>query len=430
MTVSTTTNKRVAAGDNSTTDFAFTFPYFASSEIVVLVDGVTQTLTTDYTLSNSNPGGTVSFVSAPTSSEQVIIKRVIPQTQTFDYIENDNFPAASHEEALDRLVMIAQQMQEEIDRSLKVTETETGDFTFPSLDSNAGKTLIVNTSEDGFDLASVSGGGSLTTPLPIADGGTQSSSASAALIALGLATVSQAEAEAGTGTTTRAWTAQRVAQAVAALTSSQLTTGDAKITLKTTADSGWVLMDDGTIGDASSGASTRANADTEDLFELLWNNVSNTYAAVSGGRGASAQADFDAHKTITLTKQLGRAIAVAGTGSGLTARALGASLGEEDHQLTEAELAAHTHDEGTLATASGGSHTHTANFIAAGGGGNYGIDVGGNNDDSPGNISDTFTVNSGGSHTHTMSGDTGSAGSDTAHNNMQPTTFWNVMIKL
>lgn len=57
------------------------------------------------------------------------------------------------------------------------------------------------------------------TDVPVDDGGTGASTASGARSNLGLATVSQAEAEAGTSTTTRAWTAQRVAQAIAALAS-------------------------------------------------------------------------------------------------------------------------------------------------------------------------------------------------------------------
>ncbi len=77
-------------------------------------------------------------------------------------------------------------------------------------------------------------------------------------------------------------------------------TGDVKLTVKTAADAGWVMMNDGTIGSAGSGATTRANADCQNLFELLWNNVSNTNCPVSGGRGASAAVDWSANKTIAL----------------------------------------------------------------------------------------------------------------------------------
>src|SRR5258708_8474116 len=129
----------------------------------------------------------------------------------------------------------------------------------------------------------------------------------------------------------------------AAIQQLSFTTGDVKLTLKAVADTGWILCNDGTIGDATSGGTTRANADTSALFTLLWNNVADTWAPVSGGRGASAAADFAAHKTIALTNILGRALGISGAGAGLTARALGQTLGEETHLLTAAEMPTHNH---------------------------------------------------------------------------------------
>lgn len=103
----------------------------------------------------------------------------------------------------------------------------------------------------------------------------------------------------------------------------QFTTGDAKVTFKIVADTGWVIMDNGTIGSASSGSSTRANADTQPLFVLLFNNISDTYAPLldSGGsldaRGshASAAAAFSANCRMTLPRQLGRMLTIAGDAS-------------------------------------------------------------------------------------------------------------------
>jgi hypothetical protein len=120
--------------------------------------------------------------------------------------------------------------------------------------------------------------------------------------------------------------------------------GDVKLTLNASAATGWLVMDDGTIGDHQSGATSRARADVHDLFTLLWSNVQDTWCPVAGGRGASAEADWLAHKTLALPRVLGRALAAAGAGQGLTSRALGAYAGAEMHTLTEAELPVHAHD--------------------------------------------------------------------------------------
>ena len=191
-------------------------------------------------------------------------------------------------------------------------------------------------------------------------------------------------------------------------------TGDVKLTLKTTADTGWVLMDDKTIGDASSGATGRANADTVDLFTLLWNNTADAQCAVSTGRGASAAADFAANKTIALPKALGRALAVYGAGSGLTSRVLALAIGDENMQ-------SHTHT-GTTGTESA-SHTHDSPYWTQGTG------AGGGKFVSAGEPISGYVTSTTESAAHTHSFTTASTGTGSAQN-MQPTVFLNVMIKL
>jgi len=83
-------------------------------------------------------------------------------------------------------------------------------------------------------------------------------------------------------------------------------TGDMIDFLATTPPNGWIVMNGTTIGNASSGATQRANIDCKNLFIQLWDNYSNAVFAVSGGRGISALADWDANKTMTIR-------AVAGT---------------------------------------------------------------------------------------------------------------------
>jgi microcystin-dependent protein len=70
--------------------------------------------------------------------------------------------------------------------------------------------------------------------------------------------------------------------------------------------SGFVRMNGRTVGSATSGAAERASADVEALFTYLWTNLSNAACPVSGGRGATAAADWAANKTITLLDMRGR----------------------------------------------------------------------------------------------------------------------------
>lgn len=70
---------------------------------------------------------------------------------------------------------------------------------------------------------------------------------------------------------------------------------------------GFVRANGRTMGSAVSGATERANADTLALYSFLYGQDANL--AVSGGRGASAAADFAANKTITLPDCRGRVMA-------------------------------------------------------------------------------------------------------------------------
>jgi microcystin-dependent protein len=171
--------------------------------------------------------------------------------------------------------------------------------------------------------------------------------------------------------------------------------------LGSTAPAGWVLGAGKTIGNASSGATERANDVTKDLFTLLWNSMANAQAAVSGGRGANAAADWAANKTITLPDTRGRTtIALNNLGGSAATTVTSASLdgdkavllggigGKETHKLILQEMP---------------SHTHNANVWVTG-----------------------STYGDGNRYTNT-SGTTSSAGGDLPHNNMQP---WIATLKI
>lgn len=96
-------------------------------------------------------------------------------------------------------------------------------------------------------------------------------------------------------------------------------TGAMKLWFGASAPAGWVLLNGGTIGAPSSGA-TRANADTRDLFVYLWTTFGTSVQLRESngnttGRGSSAQADYDARKRLVLFDARGLVPRVAGTHS-------------------------------------------------------------------------------------------------------------------
>jgi len=173
------------------------------------------------------------------------------------------------------------------------------------------------------------------------------------------------------------------------------TTGDSKFTLKATADPDWIMYTaDGTIGSATSSATIRANADCQDLFEFLWDTFSDSQCSVDTGRGGSAAADWAANKRIHVPIIYGRVLAAPDA-----TYPAATTTGEINHALTPAENAAHNH----------GISPTESSVINAGALGSLTFGPGGYQD------AELAILNS---------------GSGTGHNNMQPTYFMNVMIKL
>tara|TARA_Y100001970_G_scaffold147358_1_gene180914 strand:+ start:5770 stop:7293 length:1524 start_codon:yes stop_codon:yes gene_type:complete len=158
MTISSTTTKNSYSGNGSTTAFAYSFYIPASTDIQVIVRSSTGTETvkaegtgsTNYSITGvgSASGGNITFVTAPASGETVVLRRNTAKTQSTDYVANDPFPAETHEDALDKLTIIGQDLQEQIDRSLKLSRTNTmtsTEFTVGATD-RASKILAFDSS--------------------------------------------------------------------------------------------------------------------------------------------------------------------------------------------------------------------------------------------------------------------------------------------
>jgi hypothetical protein len=95
-------------GNGITTTFAFPYKFLSGAHLtVVLTDSAgndtPQTPNTHYSVAGAglDAGGTVTFVTAPAAGVTVTIYRETTKDQQTDYVSQDNFPAESHESALD-----------------------------------------------------------------------------------------------------------------------------------------------------------------------------------------------------------------------------------------------------------------------------------------------------------------------------------------
>ena len=161
MTISTTTIKNSYSGNGSTTTFNYTFKITDQDDIDVIIRSAsgtetTKTITTHYTVSGvgNSGGGSVIFSAGniPTNTETVLLRRSTPLTQGVDLIENDPLPANTLEDALDKLTSFNQELQEQLDRSLKVSKTTT--ITTPEFtaDATARAGKLLGFSSDGNTL--------------------------------------------------------------------------------------------------------------------------------------------------------------------------------------------------------------------------------------------------------------------------------------
>ncbi|BAQ86373.1 putative tail fiber [uncultured Mediterranean phage uvMED] len=156
MTISTTIIKSSANGNGSTSAFTYSFKITDDDDIQVIIRSANGTETvkskgTHYTVSGvGNNSGTVTFTSGniPASGETVVLRRSTPQTQAMDLIDNDPMSADTIETAHDKVVAITQELQEQVDRSLKLSRTNTmtsTEFTVGATD-RANKILAFDSS--------------------------------------------------------------------------------------------------------------------------------------------------------------------------------------------------------------------------------------------------------------------------------------------
>lgn len=177
-----------------------------------------------------------------------------------------------------------------------------------------------------------------------------------------------------------------------AILTRRYSTGEVVLSVSPTAPAGTLALDGSTIGSAASGATGRAHADTQALYELLWNNSNNTLLPIQDAtgaattRGLTAAADFAANKRLPLpTPEDGDALLVSVSSAVLT-RSVGEVL-SHTHTVTVGPDGTHAHEvpvssgagglqrvvgqpgqaPGFISTSTDGAHSHSGTAAAAGG---------------------------------------------------------------
>lgn len=126
MSLSSENNKSIFVCNNSTVNFDFDFKVFDEADLEVILytiaDGTETvlTLSTDYSTSLlTETGGRVTTVATYSSAYKLIVRRNQPIIQELDYTQNDPLSTPNLEEQLDKITMMIQDLQEQLDRAVK-----------------------------------------------------------------------------------------------------------------------------------------------------------------------------------------------------------------------------------------------------------------------------------------------------------------------
>jgi hypothetical protein len=360
MTVSTTIIKNSHNGNGSTTTFAYSFKIFADSDLVVIIRSstgteTTKTLTTHYTVTGagSASGGTVVFTSGniPASGETVVIRRNVPQTQVIDYIANDPFPAETHEEGLDRNTMIAQQVSEATDRSIKLSRTNTmtsTEFTVGATD-RANKVLAFDSAGElavTQELGTFRGNWSASTAYQVRDLVKDTSTNN--IFMANTAHTSSGTQPLTSNTDSAKW--DLIVDAASATTSASAAAASA--TAAATSETNAATSATNSANSATASATSATNAATSET------NASNSASAASTSASNASTSETNAASSATAAAS--SATSAAGSATTATTQASNASTSATNAATSESNAATSATNAATSATNAGTSETNAA----------------------------------------------------------------------
>ena len=155
MTVAAQNSFIAYTGNGATSAYSWPYKLFQASDLkvytVVIATGV-ETLQTsggagtyDYTINGALD--TVTLNNNLPATHKLFLTRVQELSQPTDYIEGDAFPAAAHEDTLDKIVLQIQQQQEQLNRSIKLSQSNSGSTIISSIPADrSGKALTFDSS--------------------------------------------------------------------------------------------------------------------------------------------------------------------------------------------------------------------------------------------------------------------------------------------
>lgn len=411
MTISTEVRRAGPfAGDGEKTSIPFGFKVFSAGDVEV-TESVTETgvetvltLDTDYVVAlnedqDVSPGGVVALNTAPAVGRSITLTSRVPAVQPVELANQSGFYPTVINDALDRLTILVQQVDEKVRRAIKIpVSVATGQdyevtVTTPDLAAAAATSATAAAASAAQAQAAVAGALNISSAgaskFPRSnDGGTawEYLTAEQTLAALNVVTTvaTQSEMETGTSSSVRLMTPQRIAQAIATL-APQPTSGGSGGSSSSVL-TGTILPFAGASGTAPSGY----------LFCQGANVSRTTYAELFAVVGTTWGAG-DGSTTFTLPDLRRRTlVGSGGDGTATLGNAIGNVGGAETHTLTTAQMPAHSHVINS--------------YLALMGGSQYGLQLSANGN--------TSTDKS-----------TSSTGTGNAHNNMQPSAVVRYIIK-
>lgn len=187
MAISSDQNRVAYSGDGSSAVFNFQYEFHAESDLGVFIYNssrptfiVEQVLNTDYTVSGDQDtqdrflnGANVVMNSSPATGDEIVIFRSSAVNSVFTLPFTGTIPSAELVKALDRLTLLAQRLNDQVTRSVRLDDAYP--FAFDTkLPENLtpGAPLIVNSGATGVAFGVVAAGSSFLGILPMVNGGT------------------------------------------------------------------------------------------------------------------------------------------------------------------------------------------------------------------------------------------------------------------